>query len=65
MGVVVKEILDFKEVADDRRVPLVATKFKERATVWWQQMEQGTARESKDQQLGEIVEAHESGVLTP
>jgi hypothetical protein len=37
---VVKEILDFKEVPDDRRVPLVATKFRERATTWWQQLKQ-------------------------
>jgi hypothetical protein len=31
---VVDEILDFQEVPDDRRVPLVSTKFRGRAIAW-------------------------------
>ena len=34
----VEEILEFKEVPDDRRVQLVATRLRGRATAWWQQM---------------------------
>jgi hypothetical protein len=32
----VEEIPDFKTVPDDRRVSLVATKFRGRAAAWWQ-----------------------------
>jgi hypothetical protein len=32
----VEEILEFKEVPDDKRVSLVATKFRGRAAAWWQ-----------------------------
>ena len=32
----VEEILEFKRVPDDRRVSLVATKFRGRAAAWWQ-----------------------------
>lgn len=34
----VEEILYFKEVLEDKRVPLVATKFSGRSIVWWQQL---------------------------
>jgi hypothetical protein len=36
----VEEILEFKEVPDDKRVSLVATKFRGRAAAWWQQLKQ-------------------------
>ena len=32
-----KEILEFKGVLKDKRVPLVATRLCGRATTWWQQ----------------------------
>jgi hypothetical protein len=35
---VVEEVLDFKGVPEDRRVSLVATKFRGRAAAWWQQL---------------------------
>jgi hypothetical protein len=34
----VEEILDFKRVPEDRRVSLVATKFRGKAVAWWQQL---------------------------
>jgi hypothetical protein len=43
----VEEILEFKEVPNDKRVPLVATKFRGRAAAWWQQLKQTRAREGK------------------
>jgi hypothetical protein len=30
-----EKILDFKDVLEDRRVPLVATKFSGRSVLWW------------------------------
>ena len=34
---IVEEILDFKNIPDDKRMQLVATRFRGRATAWWQQ----------------------------
>jgi hypothetical protein len=45
---VVEEVLDFKEVPDDRRVPLVATKFWGRDVAWWQQQKQAIAQQGKE-----------------
>lgn len=58
-------ILDFKEVPDDRRVPLVATKFRGQFTgvVAAVEAKQSLSRQVEDQKLGETVEAHESGIL--
>ncbi|CAL9001111.1 unnamed protein product [Prunus brigantina] len=36
----IEEVLDFKDVPQDKRVPLVATRFRGRATAWWQQLKQ-------------------------
>ena len=36
--VAVEEILEFKEVPQDKRVSLVATKFRGCAAAWWQQL---------------------------
>ncbi|GJW71820.1 hypothetical protein Tco_0128737 [Tanacetum coccineum] len=36
----VDEILDFKRVPDDRRVPLVTIRLRSRAQAWWQQLKQ-------------------------
>ncbi|EEF36882.1 conserved hypothetical protein [Ricinus communis] len=33
----VEEILDFKGVREDKRVPLIATRLRGRAIAWWQQ----------------------------
>jgi hypothetical protein len=43
----VEEVLDFKGVPEDRRVSLVATKFRGKATVWWQQLKQSRTRLGK------------------
>ena len=32
----VEEILDFKGMPEDKRVPLVAIRLRGRATTWWQ-----------------------------
>ena len=31
----IEEVLDFKGVTEDKKVPLVATKLHDRATTWW------------------------------
>ena len=35
---IVEEVLEFKDVPEDKRVQLVATRFRSRATAWWQQL---------------------------
>jgi hypothetical protein len=45
--VAVEEVLDFKGVLEDRQVSLVATKFRGRAAVWWQQLKQSRTRLGK------------------
>ncbi|KAF7137217.1 hypothetical protein RHSIM_Rhsim07G0165900 [Rhododendron simsii] len=44
----VEEILEFKEVPLDKRVSLVATKFRVRAAAWWQQLKQTRERQGKE-----------------
>lgn len=43
----VEKTLDFKEVSDDQRVSLVATKFRGRATAQWQQLKQSRVQHGK------------------
>ncbi|KAL9684326.1 hypothetical protein QQ045_021762 [Rhodiola kirilowii] len=43
----VEEVLDFKEVPDDRRVSLVTFHLRGRAQVWWQQVKKSRVREGK------------------
>lgn len=43
----VEEILDFKQVPDDMRVPLVATRFKNRASAWWSQLKESRRHSGK------------------
>jgi hypothetical protein len=43
----VEEVLEFKGVPKDRQVSLVATKFRGRAAVWWQQLKQSKTRLGK------------------
>ncbi|CAA7062471.1 unnamed protein product [Microthlaspi erraticum] len=43
----VEEILDFKKVPHDMRVPLVATRFKNRASAWWTQLKESRRRSGK------------------
>jgi hypothetical protein len=45
--VVVEEILDFKGLPEDRRVYLVATKFRGKVVAWWQQLKQTRVRQGK------------------
>nr|GEY07105.1 hypothetical protein [Tanacetum cinerariifolium] len=47
----VDEILDFKRVPDDRRVPLVTIRLHSRAQAWWQQLKQTRSRS--------VAEAHQ------
>ncbi|XP_010445703.1 PREDICTED: uncharacterized protein LOC104774097 [Camelina sativa] len=44
----VEELLDFKQVPNDMRVPLVATRFKGQASAWWQQLKDKRRREGKE-----------------
>lgn len=43
----IDEILDFKEVPKERRVPLLATKFRRKAFVRWQQLRLTRQRQGK------------------
>ena len=43
----VEEVLEFKEVPANKRVPLVATRFRGRAAAWWQQLKLNRARTGK------------------
>lgn len=45
--VTVEEVLNFKHVPDNRRVPLVATKFRGHAASWWQQLKLTRTRANK------------------
>lgn len=45
--VAVEEKLDFKNVPDDRRVYLVATRFRGHAASWWQQLKVSRTRSGK------------------
>ncbi|KAH7857496.1 hypothetical protein Vadar_013373 [Vaccinium darrowii] len=42
------EVLEFKQVPEDKRVSLVATRFRGRAAAWWQQLKQTRMRQGKD-----------------
>ena len=44
----VEEILDFKGVPEDKRVPLIATRLRGRATAWWQQTKLTRSRLGKE-----------------
>ncbi|CAL9233877.1 unnamed protein product, partial [Arabidopsis halleri] len=44
----IEEILDFKDVPDEQRVRLVATRLRGRAFAWWQQTKETRAREGKE-----------------
>ncbi|CAA7036099.1 unnamed protein product [Microthlaspi erraticum] len=44
----VEELLEFKQVPDQMRVPLVATRFKGRASAWWQQVKEQRVRARKE-----------------
>ncbi|XP_058184843.1 uncharacterized protein LOC131302299 [Rhododendron vialii] len=43
----IEEILEFKEVPENKRVPLVATRFRGRAAAWWQQSKVTRLRHGK------------------
>ena len=43
----VEEILEFKEVSQDKRVSLVATQFRGCVAIWWQQLKQGRICQGK------------------
>ncbi|KAI8547347.1 hypothetical protein RHMOL_Rhmol07G0188400 [Rhododendron molle] len=43
----IEEILEFKEVPDNKRVPLVATRFRGREAAWWQQSKVTRSRQGK------------------
>ncbi|XP_013589557.1 PREDICTED: uncharacterized protein LOC106297989 [Brassica oleracea var. oleracea] len=42
-----EEILEFRQVPEDMRVPLVATRFKGRAMAWWQQLKESRRQTNK------------------
>ncbi|KAL1218314.1 RNA-directed DNA polymerase-like protein [Cardamine amara subsp. amara] len=43
-----EELLEFKEVPDQMRVSLVATRFRGRASAWWQQLKESRVRAGKE-----------------
>ncbi|KAH7861284.1 hypothetical protein Vadar_024174 [Vaccinium darrowii] len=42
------EVLEFKQVPEDKRVSLVATRLRGRVAAWWQQLKQTRLRQEKD-----------------
>ncbi|CAA7058339.1 unnamed protein product [Microthlaspi erraticum] len=44
----VEEVLDFKQVLDNRRVPLVAMRFRGHAASWWNQLKSTRTRTGKE-----------------
>lgn len=55
----VEEILEFKRVPDNMCVALVATRFKGRASAWWQQVKEQRARAGKERiQTWEKLKRH-------
>lgn len=44
----VEEVLEFKEVPENRKVSLVATRFRGCASAWWQQLKSTRSRQGKD-----------------
>ncbi|ESQ37159.1 hypothetical protein EUTSA_v10003071mg, partial [Eutrema salsugineum] len=44
----VEEVLEFKEVPDNRRVPLVAMRFRGHAASWWKQLKSTRTRTGKE-----------------
>jgi hypothetical protein len=45
--IVVEEVLEFKGVPENKRVSLVATRFRERAAAWWHQLKKKRAQQGK------------------
>lgn len=43
----VNEVLEFKQVPEDRRVALVATKFRGKVAAWWTQLKASRERSGK------------------
>ena len=43
----VEEVLEFKEVLENKKVALVATRFRGRVTAWWQQVKLTRVRQGK------------------
>ncbi|KAF7140352.1 hypothetical protein RHSIM_Rhsim06G0081400 [Rhododendron simsii] len=62
--VTVEETMDFKEVPDNRRVPLIATRFRGRAAAWWQQLKLTQSRQARND-IAEIDEQVISRTTTP
>ncbi|KAG7536795.1 Ribonuclease H-like superfamily [Arabidopsis suecica] len=51
-----EELLEFKEVPDAMRVPLVATRFRGRASAWWQQTKESRIRlENEEQRISRFI----------
>lgn len=62
----VKEILYFKDVPDKKRIFLVATQFRGRATTWWQQLKVSLSRARKEKiALWEKLKKHMKRTFLP
>lgn len=62
----VEEILDFKQVPEDRRVPLVAMRFRGHAASWWKQLKTTRARTgSQPIQTWEKLKKHLRATFLP
>ena len=45
--IAIEEILEFKRIPEDQCVPLIASRFKNRAMAWWQQIKESRRRAGK------------------
>ena len=62
----VEEILDFKDVTENKCVPLVATRLRGRATAWWQQLKLTRTRLGKEKIISwEKMKKHMRSTFLP
>lgn len=62
----VEEILEFKQVPEDRRVPLVAMRFRGHAASWWKQLKTTRARTGRSPiQTWEKLKKHLRATFLP
>lgn len=62
----IEEILEFKRIPGDQCVPLIASRFKNRAMAWWQQIKESRRRAGKPRiDTGERLKKHMRRAFLP
>ena len=61
-----EEVLEFKEVLENKKVTLVATRFRGRAAAWWQQTKLTRVQKGKKKlELWEKLKKHMQAMFLP